>query len=749
MPNHAPSLLALLFVATHLPGQEWTDEQLRANTPQFQSDSLVTRLQQVGALVAAEPACAAVVAANLHGDHREYLLRIERLLGELVDDSWAVREAAERTLIEVGARARTLIEQRRDQAQILEQQLRCNRILDALAARDTEQEEREIRLLRGLATTALYFGPRQDLRRALRSALGHTDSAVVDAAIRALGRIGGDDEVAPLLQMLETNGGTHRRAALAALARMPAAAALAPCQALLADAQVPLEERMVLVRTLRSRADTEPAIAAALAALSSAGDPLVAAAARVAMPADSGQTTAARFVLPDPIEIDAGFAGVLGDSLRLVGGIEGLPRPELSFGDCDRIEFPAHTGAATTQPRIFLNQGSLLAGELLSADGERVTIRSPWFGEVVLPRSAIQGIALDPTLDRLVGGSAEHDRVRLRTGEFVDGELQAIDARQARLATRAIARDDAAGILFRRPRGGDPDPAVYTRVDLVGGERMLGFVCASNGTHLGLAVPQLGVALLPLASVQRIEFGIGGGALWGFTLIADYSDNRVVEVDEQGRVLFSLEDVYAVWDAECLDNNNLLVTEYATSRVREVNRQGEDVWVFEELNSPYDADRLPNGNTLIADTFGMRVIEVDRQKKIVWSFAKGVRPVDCDRLPNGNTLIADLQNERVLEVTPAGEVVWEHGGFQQVHDVDRLPNGNTLITMRSNGTVVEIDRSGRVVWELKGLSSPSDADRLPNGNTVVAENNKVREFDRRGTVVWQKEMMWPVEVNRY
>lgn len=749
MLNHAPRLLALLFAAASLPGQEWNDEQLRANTPQFQSDSLVARLQQVGVLLAAEPACAAVVAASLHGDHREYLVRIERLLGELIDDSWAVREAAERTLIEVGARARTLIEQRRDRAEVLEQQLRCSRILDALAARDTEQEEREVRLLRGLATTALYFGPRQDLRRALRSALGHTDSTVVDAAIRALGRCGSDDEVPPVVLQLEANGRLHRQAALAALARMPAPAALQHCQTLLADAAVPLADRMVLVRTLRSRADAEPAVAAMLATLGSSGDALVAAAARAPMPADGGQTTAARLALPDPIEIEVGFAGILGDSLRVVGGIEGLPRPELPFAQCDRVDFPTHTGPAATQPRIFLNQGSLVVGELLTVDAAQVAIRSAWFGDVMLPRAAIQGIALDPNLDRLVGGSSEHDRVRLRTGEFVDGELQAVDARQARIATRAIARDDAAGILFRRPRGGEPDASVYTRVDLVGGERLLGFVCASNGTHLGLAVPQLGVAMLPLTKVQRIEFGIGGGALWGFTLIADYSDNRVVEVDEQGRVLFSLEDVYAVWDAECLDNNNLLVTEYATSRVREVNRLGEDVWVFEDLRSPYDADRLPNGNTLIADTFGMRVIEVDREKKIVWSYQTNIRPVDCDRLPNGNTLIADLQNERVLEVTPAGEVLWEQGGFQQLHDADRLPNGNTLITMRSNGTVVEIDRSGRVVWDLKGLSSPSDADRLPNGNTVVAENNKVREFDRRGTVVWQKEMMWAVEVNRY
>ena len=105
--------------------------------------------------------------------------------------------------------------------------------------------------------------------------------------------------------------------------------------------------------------------------------------------------------------------------------------------------------------------------------------------------------------------------------------------------------------------------------------------------------------------------------------------------------------------------------------------------------------------------------------------------------------------DRVLEVSPDGEIVWEAKGLPNAHDADRLPNGNTLVTLRNKGAVLEIDRDGKVVFELTGLSSPSDADRLPNGNTIVAENTRVREFDRHGNVVWKKEMTWAVEVNRY
>ena len=95
---------------------------------------------------------------------------------------------------------------------------------------------------------------------------------------------------------------------------------------------------------------------------------------------------------------------------------------------------------------------------------------------------------------------------------------------------------------------------------------------------------------------------------------------------------------------------------------------------------------------------------------------------------------------------PAGEAAWRVG-LPRTH-ADRLPNGNTLVTLRNKGAVIEIDAPARV-FELTGLSSPSDADRLPNGHTIVAENTRVREFDRHGNDVWQQEMTWAVEVNRY
>ena len=232
------------------------------------------------------------------------------------------------------------------------------------------------------------------------------------------------------------------------------------------------------------------------------------------------------------------------------------------------------------------------------------------------------------------------------------------------------------------------------------------------------------------------------------TVITDYSDNHVQVVDQDGKVVRELGEIYGAWDAELLPNGNLLVTEFSVSRVREINPNGNTVWDFENLKNPYVAQRLPDGNTLIADTFGGRVIEVSPEGEIVWEYL-GTRPFDAERLPNGNTLIADVIDDRVIEVDKDGKTVWQLRGVPSVHDADRLPNGNTLVTLRHAHAVREYDKDGKIVWELTGLSSPSDADRLPNGNTLVAENTVVREFSPDKKVVWKWNATWAVEANRY
>lgn len=746
------------LMSTCLFAQEWTDAELLERAKGFQQPSLTVQLEQVGSLLEQQDRAFTPVVARLHGDYREYRLKVDRLLEELSDPNWQVRENAERTLVEIGGRALAVIEKRRKEYEVLEQSIRCSRILDALAEKGTEQEDRERRLLQGLVRLAIYLEADSRLLRSLRSALGHTDAAVAGGAIRALGRQGGDDEAGAVAPMVTFKSGLHRPIALSALARMKSPAALGDCRSLLmgrkqtgplADVTLDRAEMMAMIRALRTRASGDADVAALLGELGKHPDPVIAGGASVQLPKDAPSAEVV-LSLPDRSEARGALVAIYGDSFVVKGAFAGLPVAELSFTDCSSFDFPAHVVERSEQSMVFLNQGSRIAGEVLEINAESVRLLTTLFGELKLPRADVQGIAFDPELDRLVGASVDHDRVRLRSGEILDGDLLRLDSGRVQTENKDnIPLEEVAGVLFTRPRMPTPESISYARLDLTTGERLIGFLAEVSAGSVGVSVPSLGAAAMPWKNVHHVELGVGGGAMWGFTLIADYSDNRIIEVDDQGRTVFVLDEIFGAWDAECLDNDNLLITEFSVSKVQEVNREGETVWQYEDLKNPYDADRLRNGNTLIADTFASRVIEVDREGQIVWSYSKNIRPFDVDRLPNGNTLIADVLNDRILEVSPAGEVVWEGKGLPNAHDADRLPNGNTLVTLRNKGAVIEIDRAGKVVFELTGLSSPSDADRLPNGHTIVAENTRVREFDRHGNDVWQQEMTWAVEVNRY
>ncbi len=193
---------------------------------------------------------------------------------------------------------------------------------------------------------------------------------------------------------------------------------------------------------------------------------------------------------------------------------------------------------------------------------------------------------------------------------------------------------------------------------------------------------------------------------YGNTLITDAHDNRVIEVDSAGNIVWELTGLSHPNDAERLDNGNTLIVECDYSlhsgSVTDYTSEGNIAWQYTDLNIPCDAERLDNGNTLIADQHNNRVIEVDSDKQIVWKVDTNLKntgitylhyPVDVERLDNGNTLIVDMYNDRIIEVEPDFDVVWESpwSGYYTMYDAERLDNGNTLIPFAVFGTMDELD----------------------------------------------------------
>ena len=92
-------------VAAQPQGEVWTDQQLEEAIKGFLTPTTRAQLEQVASLLKHEDEAFIAICNKIHGNHSEYLLRIEKLMDQLTDERWEEREKAERTLIEIGARA--------------------------------------------------------------------------------------------------------------------------------------------------------------------------------------------------------------------------------------------------------------------------------------------------------------------------------------------------------------------------------------------------------------------------------------------------------------------------------------------------------------------------------------------------------------------------------------------------------------------------------------------------------------------
>jgi hypothetical protein len=243
----------------------------------------------------------------------------------------------------------------------------------------------------------------------------------------------------------------------------------------------------------------------------------------------------------------------------------------------------------------------------------------------------------------------------------------------------------------------------------------------------------------------------------GNVLIADQFNNRVIEVDRHGDIVwqfglgprdFSPASIIGTNDAERVGELTLMAgtgtppgqfevpacnaNGCPDNRVLLVDRFGNIHWQYgqfgvagsgpDQLNVPVQTTWLPNRHVLITDQANERIIEVDvATKNIVWQYGTtGMsgngpnqlnNPNSAELLENGHILISDENNNRAIEVKRqvplGGQIVWQFGsGDPNVTDpvngvafASRLKNGHTLITDSGHARIVEIDRNKNVVWE--------------------------------------------------
>jgi hypothetical protein len=301
-------------------------------------------------------------------------------------------------------------------------------------------------------------------------------------------------------------------------------------------------------------------------------------------------------------------------------------------------------------------------------------------------------------------------------------------------------------------------------------------------------VAATGVLLLANA-VQAESLGVSRAFnKSGNILIADQFNNRVIEADPAGKIVwsfglgpkdFSARSIIGCNDAQRVGPFTLMagtgtpagvipqaLSGAADNRVILVDPFGRIVWQYGRfgktgsgpnlLNTPVQCTWLPNFHVLITDQANSRIIEVNLHKQIVWQYPGSNtntadqlnNPNSAELLENGNVLIADENNSRAIEVTRDDQIVKTNtaGGIVNfLAFASRLENGHTLLTDSGNSRILEVDANDSVVWqyitntETNSIPSPlpTRAVRLRGGDTLISDqfNNRVIRVNSAGQIV--------------
>ena len=271
----------------------------------------------------------------------------------------------------------------------------------------------------------------------------------------------------------------------------------------------------------------------------------------------------------------------------------------------------------------------------------------------------------------------------------------------------------------------------------------------------------------------------------GNILIADQFNNRVIEINRVGQIVwsfgrgprdFTAKSIVGVNDTERVGRDTLMAgtgipggvdafcknsAGCPDNRVMLVDPNGKIVWQYgtfgvtgagpNQLNAPVQATWTPRKTVFITDQGNQRVIEVDRSGNIRWQYGQtGVDgsgfnqlsdPNSAELLDNGNVLIADEGNNRAIEVDRHHHLVkaFTAGGtLNGVAFASRLTNGDTLITDAGNNRIVEVDANDNIVWSyvtnLETGSNPNPAPtraiQTQGGQIVISD-----QFNQRVLVI--------------
>jgi len=181
-------------------------------------------------------------------------------------------------------------------------------------------------------------------------------------------------------------------------------------------------------------------------------------------------------------------------------------------------------------------------------------------------------------------------------------------------------------------------------------------------------------------------------------LLIPKTGEGLVEIPADGEPVWTAETAAErdIYDLARLANGNTLCAAGYARRAVEIDRDGREVWSHAASNALYSVQRLANGNTLLAGEGEMDVFELTLAGTVAWSW-KNEDPgvvIHVRRLANGNTLLTFWSGKKIVELDRAGREVWSHKCRGMPMSAERLLDRSTLVAQQSPNELLLVSPDG-------------------------------------------------------
>jgi hypothetical protein len=242
--------------------------------------------------------------------------------------------------------------------------------------------------------------------------------------------------------------------------------------------------------------------------------------------------------------------------------------------------------------------------------------------------------------------------------------------------------------------------------------------------------------------LAKVEFG---ARMLGYMLVCTSDirgriNGRVQEIDKAGKVRWTIDGLrYPVFAS--VKRDRVVIAEQTFNRISERSLKGALIWQKQVSTAIVGAHRRHNGNIFVIGR--NQLIELDKDGKEVLTINRPSFDIMTGARDKDGGIGIVTTNGRFVRLDSAGKelrsfaVGFLSSGFGT--NIQLLPRGRVLIPDYGNNKVKEYDDTGKVVWQAD-VVRPTSVRRLPNGHTLVTSrlSRTVIELDRTGRQVWSK-----------